>query len=137
MRFGLWLVGVAWLAASMGAQLTPKPASFACPVSQPNGPGEYEYKNEYLSTMLWPDGTVVFKPDGPGSVEEDGSLEMKFAWTRYIKGQLTIDGHRLDGSPRCHSKCAQCFCDTLGGHPKNLGTTWEQTLPNTVQNRDA
>jgi hypothetical protein len=23
---------------------------------------------------------------------------MKFWWTRYIKGQLTIDGHRLDGS---------------------------------------
>ena len=31
-------------------------------------------------------------------MEEDGSLAMKFAWTRYIKGQLTIDGHRLDGS---------------------------------------
>jgi hypothetical protein len=98
MRFGLWLVGVAWVAASMGAQQTPKPASFACPVSQPNGPGEHDYKNEYLSTMLWPDGTVVFKPGGPGSVEEDGSLAMKFAWTRYIKGQLTIDGHRLDGA---------------------------------------
>jgi hypothetical protein len=98
MRLGLLLVGIAWLAASVGAQQTPKPASFACPVSQPNGPGEYEYKNEFLMTSLWPDGTVVFKPGGPGSVEEDGSLEMKFPWTRYIKGQLTIDGHRLDGS---------------------------------------
>jgi DNA-binding NtrC family response regulator len=31
------------------------------------------------------------------------------------------------------AKCAQSFCDTLGVHP----TTWEQTVPNTVQNRDA
>lgn len=71
---------------------------FACPVTKPNGPGEYEYRNEFLGTGLWPDGTVVFKPGGPGSVEEDGSLGMKFPWMRYIKGQLMIDGHRLDGS---------------------------------------
>jgi hypothetical protein len=97
-RFGLFLVSIAWLAASVGAQQAPKPASFACPISQPNAPGECRYKNEYLSTCLWPNGTVVFKPDGPGSVEEDGSLAMKFGWMRYIKGQLTIDGHRLDAS---------------------------------------
>ncbi len=97
MRLGLLLVGIAWLAASVVAQETPKPAPFACPVSQPNGPGKYEYENEFLATGLWPDGTVVFKPGGAGSVEEDGSLTMKFPWTRYIKGQLTIDGHRLDG----------------------------------------
>lgn len=98
MNLGLLLVSIAWLAASMGTRQTPKPAAFACPVSQPNGPGEFEYKNEYLNTILWPNGTVVFTPGGPGSVEEDGSLAMKFGWTRYIKGQLTIDGHRLDGS---------------------------------------
>ncbi len=74
MKLGSLLVGIAWLAASMGTQQTPKPAAFACPVSQPNGAafacpvsqpngsGEYDYKNEYLGTMLWPDGTVVFKP---------------------------------------------------------------------------
>jgi hypothetical protein len=84
--------------SSLVAQQTPKPASFECPVSQPNTPGQLEYKNEFLGTALWPDGTVIFKPGGPGFVEEDGSLEMKFPWTRYVKGQLTIDGHRLDGS---------------------------------------
>jgi pimeloyl-ACP methyl ester carboxylesterase len=73
------------------AKLT-APTSFACPVSQPN-----EYKNEFLMTTGWPDGTVIFKPGGPGFVEKDGSLSMKFPWTRYVKGQLTIDGRRLDG----------------------------------------
>jgi len=28
-------------------------------------------------------------------------------------------------------------CLTVGVQSKNLGTTWEQTLTNTVQNRDA
>ena len=98
MRLALLLVALASLVASLGAQRTPKPPSFTCPVSLPNGPGKYEYKNEFLGTALWPDGTVVFKPGGPGFVEEDGSLSMKFPWTRYINGQLTIDGRRLDGS---------------------------------------
>ncbi len=78
-------------------QQTPEPRSFACPVTKPNGSGD-EYRNEFISTLLWPDGAVVFKPGGPGMAREDGSLEMKFAWTRFIKGQLTIEGHRLDGS---------------------------------------
>ena len=91
-------VAMVSLVASLRAQRTPKPPSFTCPVSHPNEPGNYEYKNEFLGTALWPDGTVVFKPGGPGSVEEDGSLSMKFPWTRYISGQLTIDGRRLDGS---------------------------------------
>ena len=82
MRLGFLLVSITLLVASVGAHQTPKPASFDCPVSQPNGPGKYEYKNEFLATSLWPDGTVVFKPGGPGSVEEDGSLSMKFPWTR-------------------------------------------------------
>jgi hypothetical protein len=56
MRLGLLLVGIAWLAASVGAQHTPKPASFACPVSQPNR-REYEYKNEFLATsQAWRTG---------------------------------------------------------------------------------
>jgi hypothetical protein len=98
MKRGLLLVGIALLAASLGAQDTPTPRASACPVTQPNVPGKHEYQNEFLKTIFWPDGTVVFEPGGPGSVEEDGSLGMKFPWWRFVDGQLTIDGHRLDGS---------------------------------------
>jgi hypothetical protein len=96
-RLGPWLVGIAWLTTSLGAQQTPESGSFACPVTKPNGFGN-EYRNEFLMTYIWTQGTVVFKPGGAGTVREDGSLEMKFPWTRFVKGQLTIEGHRLDGS---------------------------------------
>lgn len=46
----------------------------------------------------WPDGTVVFKPGGPGFVLPDGSLSMKFAWQRGVRGALRIDGRRLDAT---------------------------------------
>jgi hypothetical protein len=31
---------------------------------------------------------------------EDGSLGMKFPWWRGVKGQLTVEGRRLDGPAR-------------------------------------
>jgi hypothetical protein len=96
-RLGSFLVGIAWLTASLGAQQTPEPGSFTCPVTKPNGSRD-EYRNAFLMTWLWPDGTVVFKPGGAGTAREDGSLEMKFPWTLFIQGQLTIEGHRLDDS---------------------------------------
>jgi hypothetical protein len=39
---------------------------------------------------------VVFEPNGPGFVLEDGSLSMKFPWWRGVRGQLQIVGRRLD-----------------------------------------
>jgi hypothetical protein len=78
--------------------------SFRCPVTVPNektytgepGVGG-NYWNEALSTGLWPEGKVVFKPGGPGSaVPEDGALAMKFWWWRLVRGRLTIEGRRLD-----------------------------------------
>src|SRR5882762_473480 len=36
-----------------------------------------------------------------------------------------------------HRSCAQIICAIQGVHPNKLGTTWEQTMPNTVQNHDA
>ena len=75
----------------------------ACPVTTPNGstpPGEQPspnyHSNGQLWTVLWPDGQVIFEPSGPGSIEEDGSLGMKWAWWRSVAGQLTIEGRRLD-----------------------------------------
>lgn len=74
-----------------------------CPVTKPNGntpPGERSggsyYGNGALWTGLYPDGTVVFRPGGPGFVLADGSLSMKFPWWRAVRGKLTIQGRRLD-----------------------------------------
>lgn len=85
---------------------TPLPDSIlndGCPVTEPNGegppdenPSRYHHGNGQIWTGLYPDGTVVFEPDGPGSVEKDGSLSMKFWWWRGVDGQLEITGTRLD-----------------------------------------
>jgi hypothetical protein len=87
----------------------------ACAVTLPNGseppgvfthhgpndnPGSksYLYGNGKLWTTLGPNGTVEFRTGGPGSVDSDGSLGMKFPWWRGTRGKLTIEGKRLDGS---------------------------------------
>jgi hypothetical protein len=75
-----------------------------CTVTAPNGetppgerPGGSFLGNGALWTGLWPEGTVLFGPDLPGSINEDGSLGMKFWWWRAIPGEkLTIEGRRLD-----------------------------------------
>jgi hypothetical protein len=79
-----------------------------CRVTVPNGivaGGQSvqadSYGNEGLSTFgLWPAGTIVFRPGGPGFVTKDGSLGMKFGWWRGIAGQLRIEGRRLDARAR-------------------------------------
>ena len=53
--------------------------------------------NAALSTVLWPEGKVAFKPGGAGFVLENGALSMKFPWWRLVRGRLTIEGRRLDG----------------------------------------
>jgi hypothetical protein len=85
-----------------------------CAVTLPNGseppgvfthsgpndnPGENSnlYGNGKLWTTLGPNGTVEFRTGGPGSVDPDGSLGMKFPWWRRVRGKLTIEGKRLDG----------------------------------------
>lgn len=50
--------------------------------------------------LLWHDGTVTFRPGGPGGVEPDGALTMKFPWHRGVRGRLEIDGRRLDKPER-------------------------------------
>jgi hypothetical protein len=76
-----------------------------CAVTRPNGQGTFLeglspdlHGNALMSTGLWPDGTVVFKPGGPGFVYADGSLAMKWGWRRAVRGQLRIEGRRLDES---------------------------------------
>jgi hypothetical protein len=80
---------------------TPQPIDLpACPVTVPNGstpPGEAyspeHHGNGELWTVLWPDGNIVI---GPQDIMPDGSLSAKSLWWRGVKGQLTIEGRRLD-----------------------------------------
>lgn len=79
-----------------------------CEVTRPNGivagseqsePNSYGNRQLSLGPFgLWPDGAVVFKPGGAGFITPDGSLGMKFGWTRGVRGQLRIEGRRLDSS---------------------------------------
>jgi hypothetical protein len=97
---------------SASAQQLPGTA-VPCAVTAPNGivagePGavsgqtEWQhasYGNALLSVGpfgLWPEGTIVFKPGGAGSVTPDGALSMKFGWTRGVPGKLNVTGRRLD-----------------------------------------
>jgi hypothetical protein len=85
-------------------------AGTACETTAPNGRAVSDdarvragmpaspmyFGNDSLATMLWPDGTVVFRPGGPGSVLADGALRMKFIWVKRPGASLTIEGTRLD-----------------------------------------
>lgn len=100
MRSLLILLLINCLQFALNAQM-PMPTangSFTCPVSTPSEPKPSiggNYGNEFIATTLSKDGKVIFEPGGPGFVLEDGSLVMKFPWWRRVKGQLTIEGHRL------------------------------------------
>ena len=82
----------------------PRTLPVPCPVTQPNGdvpPGagnpEYGgYGNDALWTNLWMwgEGPVPVQPvpGEPGRTRGPG----KWAWYRYVPGELTIEGRRLD-----------------------------------------
>jgi hypothetical protein len=74
----------------------------SCPVTKPNGPwptgqepSGLAFGNRFLRVSLWPKGTVIFRPGGPGLILPDGSMSMKFGWWRNVRGKLTIQGRRL------------------------------------------
>lgn len=108
----VWLLSMDGAAEGITQGLTPARSFNAaltipltCQVTQPNGQTPPSQKasplhhgNGELFTYLWPKGTVVFRPSGAGRVLEDGSLEMKFGWWRTVRGQLKIEGRRLDAS---------------------------------------
>ena len=98
-----------WTATRIGAEgflASAGQPGVACEVTRPNAivagsaqPEPNSYGNRQLSLGpfgLWPDGIVVFKPGGAGFITPDGSLGMKFGWTRGVRGQLRIEGRRLD-----------------------------------------
>src|SRR5262245_45200865 len=71
-----------------------------CQVTKPNGntpPGERASPHFHGGDGLW---TSLWRgePSEPDDVLSDGALSMKLAWWRGVKGKLTIEGRRLDGS---------------------------------------
>ena len=68
-----------------------------CGVTLSNA-ADHSFGTPLLSTWLWPDGTIVFKPGGPGFVTGDGALGMKFPWMRGVRGTVKLTGRRLDGA---------------------------------------
>jgi len=113
---GMLLVLVVWVAIrtkasqqSTAGQGAKKSTPAACPVTLPDRVAPtseasslsevwISRRKPALRVGLWPDGTVVFQPGGPGSIDPDGSLGMKFPWWREngLRGKLKIHGRRLD-----------------------------------------
>ena len=102
------LVGVLLLILASSAGQSLPTSAVPCDVTVPNGivAGSDQtmrgsYGNAQLSLGpfgLWANGTVVFKWPGPGFFLPDGSVSMKFGWTRGVQGRLTVDGRRLDAA---------------------------------------
>jgi hypothetical protein len=74
-----------------------------CPVTYPNhkspeGNTSFNLGNdrETIFTIPWPEGKVIFSPNGPGSQHSDGSLGMKWPWYRTIPGDVVVTARRLD-----------------------------------------
>jgi hypothetical protein len=84
------------IAATLSAMST-EAASGNCPVTSRHGG---TYGNESLQVVLPGSGKLVFRPGGPGFVDRDGALGIKFAWDRLVAGTLSVGGRRLDGEAR-------------------------------------
>jgi hypothetical protein len=88
---------------------TRQATSAQCAVTQPNrhsapersdamppGAAQFWHGNSSLGTALWPEGKVVVRQGGPGTVLADGALRMKFLWLKTPGMSMTISGHRVD-----------------------------------------
>jgi hypothetical protein len=74
------------------------------------GPGTTIYGNGKLFVTLNANGVIVAPA---GYVNPDGSVGWKFPWWRYVSGQLTITGHRLDApAPPLKSDVPAGYGDT-------------------------
>ena len=84
-----------------GTPSPPAPSpSTACPVTLPNGhnpPGQtspFSHGNGRLWVELYPGG--ILRPANYGRARPNGTIAVKFPWTRGVTGQLRITGRRLD-----------------------------------------
>ena len=82
----------------------PATAGFArtCPVTLPNGntppdardwAPESSYGDGRLWTFFWRHNVVIATPD---FVQDDGTVRMKWPWWRGVRGELQIEGRRID-----------------------------------------
>ena len=83
MALRLFVLSALLLTTSVIAAQTSSSPDPICDVTRPNGRGAFGetpssslFGNGALSTGLWPDGTIEFKPGGPGFVTRDGALGM-------------------------------------------------------------
>jgi hypothetical protein len=114
---------------SAASQSANHPAPTSCPVTLPHKrtgpidamsffePGTSHWKPVLILGPfgLWPEGTVVFRPGGPGEILPDGSLSMKFGWTRGegLRGKLKLHGRRLDApAPPLRGRIPEGYGDT-------------------------
>lgn len=102
---GALLASVAPGGATAAPLPSPEASPAVCPVTRPNGdmpPGSGNPRfigglgNDALWTNLWMwgEGPVLVQADParPGATRGPG----KWAWYRYVPGELTIEGRRLD-----------------------------------------
>jgi hypothetical protein len=105
MRTYVWSVLALLALADVRPEQGPAPDARSialCQVTSPNGvpargeqPSLFIHGNNALSVVLdWPDGTVTFRPGGPGFVLADGSLSMKFpcAGACLVNWPLSVTG---------------------------------------------
>ena len=72
---------------------TVKPVPISeCPATLPNR-RNFGFGTERLWVVLWPRGHARARRF---NVRPDGSLALKFPWTRGVRGELSITGRRLD-----------------------------------------
>jgi hypothetical protein len=56
---------------------------------------ETSHGNGKLWTLFWRHNVVIATPD---FVQDDGRVRMKWPWWRGVRGELQIEGRRLDGN---------------------------------------
>jgi hypothetical protein len=96
---GAVVLGTA-LCSTAVAQTEPHAGSFVCPVTVVNGGRGGIYGNDVLEVWLGPQSKFVFEPGGPGWVDSDGALGIKFPWLGKKKGRVEVGGRRLDGEAK-------------------------------------
>jgi len=69
------------------------PATVSSPAECPITTADRVGNDELLA---WPGGKVVFEPGGPGFVDHDGALGIKWPFVRKKPGRLFVGGRRLD-----------------------------------------
>src|SRR5690348_15957136 len=120
---------------SAGNQSASKPTAVTCAVTLPRSARSFGKRTPGSDAMsyfeagtshwkpvlilgpfgLWPEGTAVFRPGRAGEILPDGSLSMKFGWTREegLRGKLKIHGRRLDApAPPLRARIPDGYGDT-------------------------